>query len=164
MKGDSEVLGLLNEALVAEMTASHQYFTHSKYCQDWGFFKLAEHYQHESEEEMGHANKLMDRILLLGGTPDLAALGPVLTHNCIKEQFEADLKIEGASVELYRRASAVCITKGDPGSRVLFEELVLVEEEHYDWIDTQLSLIDQIGLERYKKAQLGGLTDEEHDH
>ena len=154
MQGDPDIITFLNEALTAELTAINQYFAHAKLCENWGWDHLAKVYRHESIEEMHDAEKLMDRILLLDGMPNLQRLGSVRVGETVPEQFAADRQVEVEAIERYRRGVVLCFEKGDPGTRELLEHLLVGEEHHLDWIDTQLRRIEEIGLELYLQAQM----------
>jgi len=154
MKGSPAIIEFLNEALTAELTAINQYFAHAKLCENWGWARLGAKYRAESIEEMRDAEKLMERILLLDGLPNLQRLGSVRVGETPAEQFELDKALEENAVAMYRRGSALAATEGDPGTRELLDQLVLGEEEHLDWIETQLHAIGDIGIERYLQSQL----------
>jgi bacterioferritin len=156
MKGSPQIIEFLNEALTAELTAINQYFAHAKLCENWGWHRLAGKYREESIEEMRDAEKLMDRILLLDGMPNMQRLGSVRVGETPLEQFELDKALEEAAVAMYRRGSALASAEGDPGTRELLDDLVVGEEEHLDWIETQLHAIGDIGIGRYLQSQLGG--------
>ena len=155
MDGSPDVIEFLNEALSAELAAINQYFAHSKLCENWGYQRLASKYREESMEEMRDAEKLIDRIILLDGMPNLQRVGSVRVGETVREQLEVDRELEIAAIDRYRRGVALTLELGDPGSRDLLEQLVVGEEEHLDWIDTQLSMIDDIGVELYTQAQIG---------
>ncbi len=155
MKGSDRVIEFLNEALTAELTAINQYFAAAKISENWGYQRLAETWRKESIEEMHDAEKLMDRILLLDGHPNLQRLGTVMVGESVAEQLELDRELEGNAVEMYRRGVAIAFEEGDPGTREMLEHLVIGEEEHLDWIETQQSVIADIGIERYLQSQLG---------
>lgn len=154
MKGSDAIIEFLNEALTAELTAINQYFAHAKLCETWGWQRLATKYREESIEEMRDAERLMDRILLLEGMPNLQRLGTVRVGESPLEQFELDKALEESAIEMYRRGVRLALDEGDPGTRELLEQLVLGEEEHLDWIETQLHAIGDIGIERYLQSQL----------
>ncbi|MFV0524869.1 MAG: bacterioferritin [Acidimicrobiales bacterium] len=156
MKGSPAIIEFLNEALTAELTAINQYFTHAKLCENWGWTRLAGKYREESIEEMRDAERLIDRIILLDGMPNLQRLGTVRIGETPMEQFEVDRALEEAAIERYRRGVRLAVEEGDPGTRELCESLVLGEEAHLDWIETQLHAINDIGIERYLQAQLNG--------
>lgn len=155
MNGSPEVIEFLNEALTAELTAINQYFIHSKLCENWGWKRLAAKYREESFEEMRDAEHLMDRIILLDGMPNMQRLGGVRIGETVKEQLDVDRELEVVAIDRYRRGVALTLELGDPGTRDLLERLVLGEEAHLDWIDTQLSMIDDIGIELYTQHQIG---------
>lgn len=156
MKGSPKVIEFLNEALTAELTAINQYFAHAKLCENWGWAALAAKYREESIDEMRDAEKLMDRILLLEGLPNLQRLGSVRVGETPMEQFEVDKALEEDAIERYRRGVVLATEEGDPGTREVLEHLLLGEEEHLDWIETQLHAIGDIGIERYLQSQLDG--------
>ncbi|HSM66690.1 MAG TPA: bacterioferritin [Ilumatobacteraceae bacterium] len=155
MQGSPDIIEFLNEALSAELAAINQYFAHSKLCENWGWKRLAEKYREESFEEMRDAEHLMDRILLLDGMPNMQRIGSVRIGEDVREQLEVDRELEIAAIERYRRGVALTLELGDPGTRELLERLVVGEEGHLDWIDTQLSMIDDIGIELYTQHQIG---------
>ena len=155
MQGSPTIIEFLNEALSAELAAINQYFAHSKLCENWGWQRLAEKYREESIEEMRDAEHLMDRIILLDGLPNMQRMGSVRVGETVREQLEVDRDLETAAIERYRRGVALAVDEGDPGTRALLERLVVGEEDHLDWIDTQLSMIDDIGIELYTQHQIG---------
>lgn len=154
MQGNPEVIELLNEVLTAELTAVNQYFIHAKMCSNWGFTKLADYVRHESIDEMKHAEALIDRILYLDGVPNLQRLSALRVGETVPEQFRNDLAVEVEAVARLNRGIAACVAAGDGGSRHLLEEILVSEEEHADWLETQLSAIETIGLENYLSEQL----------
>ena len=154
MRGSPAIIEFRTEALTAELTAINQYFAHAKLCENWGWARLGAKYREESIEEMRDAEKLMERILLLDGMPNLQRLGSVRVGETPAEQFELDKALEENAGAMYRRGSALAATEGDPGTRELLDQLVLGEEEHLDWIETQLHAIGDIGIERYLQSQL----------
>jgi bacterioferritin len=154
MRGDDEIIELLNEVLTAELTAINQYFIHAKMCHHWGYERLAEHIRDESIDEMKHAEALMDRVLYFDGVPNMQRLFPLRVGETVAEQFEADLQVEYAAVERLNRGIALCVAKGDNGTRELLAGLLTAEEEHIDWLETQQATIRQIGYERYLAQQL----------
>lgn len=153
MQGDADVIEFLNEALTAELTAINQYFAHAKLCGNWGYDRLATKYREESIEEMRDAESLIDRILLLDGMPNLQRLGNVLVGESVPEQLDLDLQLEIDAVARYQRGIALCLDKGDAGTRELLEHLLVGEEEHADWIETEQRVLNDIGLERYLQSQ-----------
>jgi len=155
VQGSPKIIEFLNEALTAELTAINQYFAHSKMCENWGWNKLAAKYREESFEEMRDAETLIDRIILLDGMPNLQRMGSVRIGETVSEQFQLDRELEVAAIERYRAGVVLALEEGDPGTREMLEKLVVGEESHLDWIDTQLSMINDIGIELYTQAQIG---------
>jgi bacterioferritin len=154
MQGNPEIVELLNEVLTAELTAINQYFLHAKIMEDWGYLRLAEHTRHESIDEMKHAEIVTDRVLFLNGLPNYQRYFPLRIGETVPEMFEADRDLEYAAVERLNRAIAKAVEVGDNRSRELFEQILVSEEEHIDWLETQLTTIDQIGVENYLAEQL----------
>ena len=154
MKGDAKVIEFLNEALFNELTAINQYFLHAKMLKNWGLKELADHEYHESIDEMKHADALAERILFLEGLPNFQALGKLRIGEDPRELLECDLALELEAVPLLREAIAHCETVGDYVSRKLFADILDSEEEHIDWLETQLSLIQRIGEANYLAQQL----------
>jgi bacterioferritin len=154
MKGKTEIIDLLNEVLTAELTAVNQYFVHAKMLKNWGLHKLAEHVRAESIDEMKHADELIDRILYLEGIPNLQRYNKVNVGETPKEQLELDLQTEYQAVERFNRGIALCRDAGDNGSRELLDAMLVSEEGHVDWLETQLDLIARLGEERYLAEQL----------
>jgi bacterioferritin len=154
MKGDKKTIGFLNKALKNELTAINQYFLHSRMLKDWGLGKLAEYEYEESIDEMKHADRLVERILFLDGLPNLQDLGKLHVGEHTREMLECDLKLEMEGHPLLKEAIAHCESCGDYVSRELFEDILEGEEEHIDWLETQLSLIDRIGLENYQQSMM----------
>ena len=155
MQGSPEIIEFLNEALGAEVTAINQYFVNSKVCEDWGWTRLAAKMREESIEEMHDAEKLMDRILYLDGLPRLESLSSVRAGKTVEEQMENDRQLEVAAIDRYRRGVALAVEQGDVGTRELLEHLLVGEEEHLDWIETQQTMIADIGIQRYLQSQIG---------
>ncbi|MCA9531251.1 MAG: bacterioferritin [Myxococcales bacterium] len=154
MKGDAAIVEFLNEVLTAELTAINQYFVHSKMCANWGYPKLAKQKHDESIEEMKHADRVIDRVLFLDGTPNMQRLFPVRVGEDPIEQHELDLALEVSARERLQRGIALCRDKGDAGTRALLESILEQEEEGIDWLEGQLHAIGQIGKERYLAEQL----------
>ena len=154
MKGDAKVIEFLNKVLYNELTAINQYFLHAKMLKNWGLKELAAHEYHESIDEMKHADKLSERILFLEGLPNFQALGRLRIGENPVELLRADLALELDGVPLLREAIAYCETANDYVSRKLFADILDSEEEHIDWIETQLSLIERIGEANYLAQQL----------
>ena len=149
MQGDPEVLRLLNEQLTSELTAINQYFLHSKMQDNWGFTELAKHTREESFDEMRHAEAITDRILLLDGLPNYQRLGSLRVGQTLREQFEMDLAIEYEVVARLKPAIVLCREKLDSTTATLFEGIVADEESHIDYLETQLELMDKLGVELY---------------
>ena len=149
MQGDPDVLKLLNEQLTSELTAINQYFLHSKMQDSWGFTEIAKHTRAESFEEMTHAEKITDRILLLDGLPNYQRLGSLRIGQTLREQFESDLAIEHEVVARLKPGIAMCREKQDTTTAILFEEILADEEHHIDYLETQLQLMDKLGEELY---------------
>jgi len=149
MRGDDEVIALLNEQLTSELTAINQYFLHSKMQANWGFTKLAEHTRAESIEEMQHAEKITNRILFLEGLPNYQRLFSLRIGQTVREQFNADLAVELEVVERLRPGIAMCRDKGDITTANLFEEILEDEEEHIDYLETNLELMEKLGEQLY---------------
>jgi bacterioferritin len=154
MRGDSKVIEYLNKALLNELTAINQYFLHSKMFKNWGYKELAEYEHKESIDEMKHADRLIDRILFLEGLPNLQQLGKLLVGETPKEALECDLKLEYAALPDLKVAIAHCESVGDFVSRELFESILESEEEHIDWLETQLGLIAALGEPLYLQAKM----------
>jgi bacterioferritin len=152
---DKAVIDYLNRVLKNELTAINQYFLHAKMMEDWGFKRLAGKEREESIDEMKHADELMERILFLEGLPNLQDLGKLYVGEDVKEMLECDLKLEMEGLPLLREAVAHCEKVGDYVSRALFQSILCSEEEHVDWIETQLALIDKTGLQNYLQSQMG---------
>ncbi|HEY3688765.1 MAG: bacterioferritin [Pseudonocardiales bacterium] len=145
MRGDDEVLALLNEQLTSELTAINQYFLHAKMQSNWGFTKLAEHTRSESIEEMQHAERITDRILFLEGLPNYQKLLPLRIGQTVREQFEADLAVEKEVLARLRPGITMCREKGDITTANLLERILADEEEHIDYLETNLELMDRLG-------------------
>lgn len=154
MKGDPKVVQLLNEVLTGELTAINQYFLHAELCEHWGFERLSKHVRKESIEEMKHAEKLIHRILLLDGLPNVQRLGTVKIGQTVPEQLKADLDTEMEAVTRLNAGIAQCRTLNDNGTAELLEEILVEEEAHVDWIETQLETIKQVGEQNYLSEQL----------
>tara|TARA_B100000029_G_scaffold145083_2_gene140313 strand:+ start:359 stop:832 length:474 start_codon:yes stop_codon:yes gene_type:complete len=152
---DSQVLVHLNTVLKNELTAINQYFLHAKMFEDWGLKRLASHEHDESIDEMKHADSVMERILFLEGLPNLQDLGKLYVGQNVKECLECDLKLEMEAIPMLREAIAFSEGANDYVSRQLFREILSSEEEHVDWIETQLELIEKVGIENYTQSQIG---------
>jgi len=154
MKGHDDVIALLNEVLGGELIAINQYFMHAKMCQNWGYQRLAKKIRVESIEEMEHAEKLMDHILYLEGVPNLQKLGKLNIGETVKEQFEADLALEKLAIKRLNDGLKLCRDLNDHTSEELLRGILVAEEEHADWIDTQLDLMKSVGAELYLSQQM----------
>jgi bacterioferritin len=154
MKGDKQVLTLLNDVLTAELTAVNQYFLHARLCHHWGYERLYERVRKESIEEMKHADELIDRILFLEGLPNVQRYGKVNVGQTVPEQFQLDLQVEYEAVKRLNDGIEACRAAGDNGTREMLEKMLREEEQHADWLETQQEAIKQIGVERYLSEQL----------
>ena len=154
MKGNDEVLTLLNLLLTNELTAINQYFIHAKMCENWGFQRLAAKVRDESIDEMRHADMVISRILFLEGVPNLQRLNKIHVGETVKEQFEADLQLEYAAIAFLNQGIAKTRDIGDNASEDLFTRILVSEEEHTDWLETQLELIRQVGEQNYLAQQI----------
>lgn len=155
MKGDAKVIEFLNKVLYNELTAINQYFLHYRMFKDWGYQELAEHEYKESIEEMKHADHLIERILFLDGLPNLQHLGKLRIGENVLECIQGDLDLEMAAAKDLRAAIAHAEGIADYVSRDLFKNILHDEEEHIDWLETQQSLIKDIGAERYLQNKMG---------
>jgi bacterioferritin len=154
MRGNEEILRLLNEVLKAELTAINQYFLHAKMCENWGYQRLAALDRQESIEEMHHADILMQRILFLEGMPNMTELFPIKIGPDVKAQLENDLALELDAVPRLNEAIKVATQVGDNGSRELFKQILLDEEHHIDYLEGQLHIVEEIGLDNYLAQQI----------
>ena len=152
MKGNPKVIEQLNHALREELTAINQYFVHAEMCENWGYDRLAKFIKKQSIDEMKHAESLMERIFFLDGTPSMEPLALSIGKN-VKEIFASDLALELGAVSMYNEAAMIAAEELDNGSRDLFIKLLKDEEEHADWLETQLHQIAEIGYERYLTTQ-----------
>src|SRR6516165_10042498 len=155
MQGNPQVLDALNRALTIELTAINQYFCQAKMCQNWGFSKLGNKHYEESMGEMKHAERLIERILFLEGVPEIARYDVIRVGSDVKEQLENDLVLETRGVHAYNAAIELCTQLKDNGTRELLDGILVESEEHVDWLETQLSLINDVGLQLYLQHQIG---------
>lgn len=158
MKGNPQVIDALNAALTIELTAINQYFIQAKMNNNWGYTKLGKKHYVESIGEMRHAEKIIDRILFLEGVPEIARYDVIRVGDDVKTQFEYDLALEKKGVDTYNKAIELCMKVGDNGTRELLAPILTESEEHVDFLETQLGLIDSVGLQLYLSLQVG-----EHD-
>ena len=156
MRGLEQVVTLLNDVLTAELTAINQYFIHARMCENWGYARLWKKVREESIGEMRHADKLIERILYLEGVPNVQRLGRVNVGETVPEQLRLDLEVERAAVAMLNNGIELCRSLGDNGSRDLLEELLGGEEQHINWIEAQLTLIQQMGEAHYLAQQVHG--------
>jgi len=157
MKGDAKVIEYLNKGLRSEMTAVNQYWVHYRMLENWGFLSLAKQWRKESIEEMQHADRFVQRIIFLEGFPNMQVLDPLHIGQTVKEVLECDLAAEVAARSLYEEAATYCHSVKDYVSRDLFESLMSDEEEHIDFLETQLDLVAKLGLELYSQHHIGEL-------
>ena len=156
MKGDASILQHLNKALYNELIAINQYFLHSRMFGNWGLKELAKHEYEESIDEMKHADRLIERILFLDGLPNLQNLGKLMIGQTPKEVLECDLRLEHLALPDLKAGIVDCERLGDYVSRELLEDILESEEEHIDWLETQLGLIDRVGEQNYLQSMMGG--------
>jgi bacterioferritin len=156
MQGSKEVIDLLNEVLAGELVAINQYFLHAKMCKNWGYNALADYIRKESIDEMRHAETLVDRILFLEGLPNLQRLDKLHVGQTVPEQLRADLDVEYRAVKRLNDGMALCREKGDHTTEDVLRKILIAEEEHIDWIETQIGLIEKLGESTYLAEQLRG--------
>jgi bacterioferritin len=154
MKGNPEVIAVLSEVLKAELTAINQYFLHAEMCENWGYQRMAKHTRKESIEEMQHAEKLMERILYLDGTPNMSEYFKIMIGKDVATQLKNDLQLEYDAVKRLNKGITLCRDLGDNGSRDLLQHILEDEEEHIDWLEAQLHVISEMGIENYLAQQL----------
>ena len=154
MQSDPRIIEALNDVLTAELTAINQYFIHAKMCDNWGYDRLAHKNREESIEEMKHADELIERILFLEGVPNMQRLEKVRVGETVPEQLTLDLKLEQAAVQRFNKTIALAVEVGDNASRELLEEMLTSEENHVNWLESQLELIKQVGEQNYLAQQI----------
>ena len=154
MKGDKKIIDLLNDVLTGELTAINQYFVHGEMCENWGYERLQQVIRKHSIGEMKHAEEVIERILFLEGIPNMQRLGKVNIGESVPEQLRLDLVLEMDAVARLNKHIETCNELDDNNTRHLLEEILEDEEEHIDWIESQLSLIDQVGVQNYLAAQI----------
>ena len=154
MKGNEEVLSLLNQLLTNELTAINQYFIHAKMCENWGYDRLAAKVREESIDEMRHADLVISRILFLEGVPNLQRYHKLHVGETVKEQLESDLQVEYAAIQFLNQAIEVSRKTGDNATEDLMTKILVGEEQHTDWLETQLELIRQVGEQNYLAQQM----------
>lgn len=155
MKGDPKVIAILNEVLTGELTAINQYFLHARMCKDWGYDVIGDKVYAESIDEMKHAQELIDRILFLEGIPNVQKLFPLNIGENVEEQLKADLALENEAIPRLRKGIEICNSVSDHATRDMLEKILVDEEGHADWIETQLHAIGEIGIKNYLAQQLG---------
>jgi len=154
MKGDAKVVEMLNRVLTAELTGINQYFIHSRMCRNWGLHRLAKHNYEESIGEMKHADEVIERILYLEGVPNMQRYNKIRVGETVPEQLDLDRGLEVEAVALLNEAVEVAVAAHDNGSRDLFEKILRSEEEHLDWLESQIDLIRKIGEQNYLAQQI----------
>lgn len=154
MKGDPKVIDVLNAVLTAELTAINQYFIHAKMCRNWGFDRIAARVKHESIDEMKHADALIERILYLEGVPNLQRYNKVSVGETVPEQFQLDVALEYEALKRLNDGVRTCREANDHGTETLLRNILVSEEEHVDWLEAQLALIEQLGAANYLAQQL----------
>lgn len=154
MKGNEKVIAALNDVLTAELTAVNQYFVHAKMCENWGYRRLWKKIRAESIDEMKHADQVIGRILFLDGVPNVQRLSKIDVGQTVAEQLRLDLEVERVAIKRLNDGIELARTSGDNGTRELFEEILVGEEEHTDWLEAQLTLIAQVGEAHYMAQQI----------
>ena len=154
MKGNEQVINVLNQVLRKELTGINQYFIHAKMFENWGYEKLRKALWDESIGEMKHADRIIERILFIEGIPNISAYDKILIGTGVKQQLENDLALEAAALAVLHPGIRICVEAGDDSSRELLEHIVVDEEKHVDWIESQLHQIDEVGYQNYLAQQI----------
>ena len=154
MKGHDKVISLLNDCLTAELTAVNQYFLHARICENWGYERLWKRLRQESIDEMKHADRLIERILYLEGLPNVQRLSKINVGQTVHEMFRLDLEVEKASIKAYNDGVELARSLGDNGTREMLEDLLLGSESYANWLETQLTLVAQVGEQNYLAQQI----------
>jgi bacterioferritin len=154
VKGSAKVIDLLNDVLTNELTAINQYFLHARMCENWGYDRLWHKIKHESIDEMKHADEVIERILYLEGLPNLQRLGKLNIGQTVEEQLKSDLALEAHAIPVLNRGIELCRAEGDNGTAELLEDILVDEEEHANWLEAQLTLVQQVGLQNYLSEQM----------
>jgi bacterioferritin len=154
MKGSAKVIDLLNQVLTNELTAINQYFLHARMCENWGYERLWHKIRDESIDEMKHADKVIERVLYLEGLPNVQRLGNIAVGQSVDEMMKLDLAVEGHAIPVLNQGIELCRAESDNGSADLLEDVLEDEEEHANWLEAQLSLIEQMGLQNYLAEQI----------
>ena len=154
MRGHPQIIELLNSVLRKELTGINQYFVHAKMCENWGYKVLAKVIHDEAVDEMKHADKIIDRILFLDGTPNMSSYDRIMIGANVRQQLENDLALEMAALQVLTPGVKLCLELGDTGSRELLEHIIIDEEHHVDWIEAQLHMIGELGYENYLAEQI----------
>jgi bacterioferritin len=154
MKGSAKVIDLLNQVLTNELTAINQYFLHARMCENWGYERLWHKIRHESIDEMKHADQLIERILYLEGLPNIQRLGKVSIGQTVEEQLRSDLNVEWQAIPVLNQGIALCRQEGDNGTAELLEDILVSEEEHANWLEAQINLLEQVGVQNYLAEQM----------
>jgi bacterioferritin len=155
MQGKQAVIDALNAGLTIELTSVNQYFVQSKMCRNWGLHKLADRLLAESTSEMKHADKLIDRIIFLEGVPEIARYDIIRVGGNVEKQFSNDLSLETKGIQTYNNAVQICLDSQDAGSRVLVESLLIESEKQVDWLESQIDLMNKVGIQNYLAQQIG---------
>ena len=154
MKGDKQVIDLLNSVLTNELTAINQYFLHARMCNDWGYKGLGDKIYHESIDEMKHAQQIIDRVLFLEGVPNVQKLGPISIGQTVPEMMDADLALEMKAIPTLKDGIRACYDANDHVSREVLENILESEEEHVDWLESQIHMLGEMGKENYLAEQM----------